>query len=62
MTTIKELLKQISKQQDIINAETEPAEQGHSGSRARIIEAEQRKDDLQDRIDSLALFIGLNNL
>lgn len=51
MQKIKELLKEISEQQEIINAETDAAEQGHSGSRARIIEAEERKDQLQDMVD-----------
>jgi hypothetical protein len=51
MQKIKELLKEISEQQEIINAEIDAAEQGHSGSRARIIEAEERKDQLQDMVD-----------
>jgi hypothetical protein len=55
MTTIKELLEEISKQQDIINAETESADLGHGQSMARVIEAEQRKEELQERVDALTL-------
>jgi hypothetical protein len=62
MDIIKSLLKEIDEQQDIINAETESAEQGHSGARARIIEAEEKQDHLQERIDALSLWFALNKI
>ena len=62
MEMIKALLKEIDQQQEIINAETEAAEQGHNGARARIIEAEEKQDHLQERIDALSLWFSLNRI
>jgi hypothetical protein len=62
MTTIKELLSRIDELQQIINLESDAANLGDNRSRALVIYAENEKDEVQDRIDALALFVGLNNL
>lgn len=62
MTTIKELLNRINELQQIIDLESDAANAGDNRSRALVIYAENEKDEVQDRIDTLALFVGLNNL
>ena len=59
---IKELLKRIDDLQAIIDRETQDADSGCDWSRSLIINAEAEKDELQERIDALALFLRLNNL
>ena len=61
MEMIKTLLKRIDELQAIIDAETQDADAG-CVSRSLVINAEAEKDDLQDRIDALALFVSINNL
>jgi hypothetical protein len=62
ITTLKALLKRIDELQAIIDAETQDADAGCDWSRSLVINAESEKDDLQDRIDALALFTSINNL
>jgi len=62
MEMIKTLLKRIDALQEIIDRETQDADAGCDWSRSLIINAEAEKDDLQERIDALALFLRLNNL
>lgn len=62
MEMIKALLKRIDELQAIIDRETQDADSGCDWSRSLIINAEAEKDDLQERIDALALFLRLNNL
>lgn len=62
MTTIKELLSRIDELQQVIDLESDSANAGDNRSRALVIYAENEKDEVQDRIDALALFVGLNNL
>ena len=62
MTTIKKLLSRIDELQQVIDLESDAANAGNNRSRALVIYAENEKDEVQDRIDALALFVGLNNL
>ncbi len=62
MTTIKKLLSRIDELQQVIDLESDAANAGDNRSRALVIYAENEKDEVQDRIDALALFAGLNNL
>jgi hypothetical protein len=62
MTTIKQLLSRIDELQQIIDLESDAANSGDNRSRALVIYAENEKDEVQDRIDALSLFVGLNNL
>ena len=62
MTTIKKLLSRIDELQQVIDLESDAANAGDNRSRALVIYAENEKDEVQDRIDALALFVGLNNL
>ncbi len=62
MTAIKELLNRIDELQQIIDLESDSANAGDNRSRALVIYAENEKDEVQDRIDALALFVGLSNL
>ena len=62
MTTIKELLSRIDELQQVIDLESDAANSGDNRSRALVIYAENEKDKVQDRIDALALFVGLNNI
>lgn len=56
MTTIKELLNRIDELQQVIDLESDAANAGDDRSRALIIYAENEKDEVQDRIDALALW------
>jgi len=56
MTTIKELLNRIDELQQIIDLESDAANAGDNRSRALVIYAENEKDEVQDRIDALALW------
>lgn len=62
MDNIKSLLKRIDELQAIIDTETPDADAGCDWSKSLVINAENEKDEVQDRIDALALFVGLNNL
>ena len=62
MTTIKKLLSRIDELQQVIDLESDAANAGNNRSRALVIYAENEKDEVQDRIDALALFVGLNNI
>lgn len=59
MNKIKELFRKIDELQKIIDAETADADAGCDWSRSLIINAEIEKEQIQDRIDSLALWIAL---
>ncbi len=59
MTTIKELLNRINELQQIIDAESDAADAGDNRSRALVIYAENEKDEVQDRIDALALWYAV---
>jgi len=56
MTTIKKLLTRIDELQAIIDTETPDADAGCDWSKSLVINAENEKDELQDRIDALALW------
>ena len=62
MENIKKLLTRIDELQAIIDTETPDADAGCDWSKSLVINAESEKDDLQDRIDALALFVSINNL
>ena len=56
MENIKSLLKRIDELQQIIDLESDAANAGDNRSRALVIYAENEKDEVQDRIDTLALW------
>ena len=58
METIRKLLDRIDELQQIIDLETDTANEGCSRSRQLIINAEIEKEDIQDSID----LITLNNI
>ena len=60
--TLKDLFNRIDELQQIIDRETPDADAGCDWSKSRVINAENKKDELQDRIDALALFVAVGNL
>ena len=56
MENIKKLLTRIDELQAIIDTETPDADAGCDWSKSLVINAENEKDELQDRIDTLALW------
>lgn len=62
MKAIKQIIKKIQKQQDIINAEVAAAELGHIGARAKVVQAEERLEELKEQLKGLTLFVALGTL
>jgi len=60
MTAIKKLLNRIDELQQIIDLESDSANAGDNRSRALVIYAENEKDEVQDRIDALALWYAIS--
>ena len=48
MKAIKQIIEKIQRQQDILNAEAEAAELGHIGARAKVVQAEERLEELKE--------------
>ena len=59
MNQIKNLFKRIDELQKIIDLESDAANAGDNRSRALVIYAENEKDEVQNRIDALALWIAI---
>ena len=55
METIRKLLDRIDELQQIIDLETDPANEGCIRSRQLVINAEIEKEDIQDTIDLLTI-------
>ena len=62
MKAIKKIIKKIQKQQDIINSEVAAAELGHNGARAKVVQAEERLEELKEQLKGLTLFLALGTL
>jgi hypothetical protein len=55
METLKDLFNRINELQQIINNETDAADQGCINSMQLVINAENEKEHIQDMIDQLAI-------
>ena len=62
MKAIKQIIKKIQRQQDIINAEVASAELGHIGAMAKVVQAEERLEELKEQLKGLTLFVALGTL
>ena len=60
MNQIKNLFKRIDELQQIIDLESDAANAGDNRSRALVVYAENEKDEVQDRIDALALWFAIS--
>lgn len=56
---LQKILDRINELQQIIDFETDVANEGCVSSQQLVINAENEKDELQDQLDSLALWIAL---
>lgn len=56
---LQKILDRINELQQIIDLETDVANEGCVSSQQFVINAEHEKDELQDQLDSLALWIAL---
>jgi len=56
---LQKILDRINELQQIIDLETDVANEGCVSSQQLVINAENEKDELQDQLDSLALWIAL---
>ena len=62
MKAIKQIIEKIQRQQDILNAEAEAAELGHIGAMAKVVQAEERLEELKEQLKGLTLFVALGAL
>jgi len=60
MNQIKKLFQKIDELQQIIDLESDAANAGDNRSRALVVYAENEKDEVQDRIDALALWFAIS--
>lgn len=56
---LQKILDRINELQQIIDLENDVANEGCVSSQQLVINAENEKDELQDQLDSLALWIAL---
>jgi hypothetical protein len=57
---LQKILDRINELQQVIDLETHIANEGSVSSQQLVINAENEKDELQDQLDSLALWIALS--
>lgn len=57
---LQKILDRINELQQVIDLETDIAKEGSVSSQQLVINAENEKDELQDQLDSLALWIALS--